>query len=135
MSELGDTPGERGRVEEQLERPRDVAARFDEPADQAPSLRGEVGVSRDQVDARIVREVRSRTGAIGRPNRVLPPIAGGAAYKDADGDGMSDRWEAANRCDPRHEDAWQDANGNGWANLDEFLLYAHNERLMGRQPL
>lgn len=90
---------------------------------------------RDQVDTRIVGEVRARAGAIGRPDRVLPRIAGGAPYEDSDGDGMSDRWEKANRCDPRRNDAWQDVNGNGWANLDEFLLYAHNQRLVGRQPL
>lgn len=90
---------------------------------------------RDDVDTRLVSEVRSRTGRIGRPNRVLPPISTGAVYQDSDGDGMSDRWEAAHGCDPRSNDAWRDANGNGWANLDEFLNYAHNERLAGRQPV
>lgn len=90
---------------------------------------------RDQVDARIVGEVRARTGAIGRPNRVLPPIANGAPYKDSDGDGMSDRWENARGCDPRRNDAWEDTNGNGWTNFDEFLHYAHTERMAGRQPV
>lgn len=101
----------------------------------AAVLAGAGAFPRDQVDARIVGEVRSRTGAIGRSNRELPSIAGGAPYKDSDGDGMSDRWEAANRCDPRRNDAWQDANGNGWANLDEFLHYAHNQRMAGRPAL
>lgn len=98
-------------------------------------LAGAGAFPRDQVDARIVGEVRARTGAIGRPNRVLPSIANGTPYRDGDGDGMSDRWEMANGCDPRRNDAWQDANGNGWANLDEFLHYAHNQRMAGRQPL
>ncbi|WP_262408432.1 pectate lyase [Sphingomonas sp. JC676] len=101
----------------------------------AAVLAGAGAFPRDQVDARIVGEVRARTGAIGRPNRVLPPIANGTPYKDSDGDGMSDRWEMANGCDPRRNDAWQDANGNGWANLEEFLHYAHNQRMAGRQPL
>jgi hypothetical protein len=99
----------------------------------AAVLAGAGAFPRDQVDARIVGEVRTRTGAIGRPNRVLPPIANGTPYRDSDGDGMSDRWEVANGCDPRRNDAWQDANGNGWANLDEFLHYAHNARMAGRQ--
>lgn len=89
---------------------------------------------RDGVDARIVGEVRSRTGAIGRLNRVLPIIAAGTPYKDSDGDGMSDRWEVAHGCDPRRVDSSQDVDGDGWTNLDEFLSYAHNERMAGRQP-
>jgi hypothetical protein len=89
---------------------------------------------RDAVDERLVYEVRSRTGAIGRPNRIIPFIAGGSPYEDGDGDGMSDKWEMAHGCDPRRSDAWNDANRNGWANLEEFLDYAHRERLAGRQP-
>lgn len=89
---------------------------------------------RDAVDARLVGEVRTRTGAIGRPNRIIPFIAGGAPYRDSDRDGMSDTWEASHGCDPGRNDAWGDANGNGWANLEEFLDYAHRERLAGRQP-
>ncbi len=88
---------------------------------------------RDAVDERLVDEVRTRTGAIGRSNRIIPFIAGGSPYKDSDGDGMSDTWEMAHGCDPRRSDAWNDANRNGWANLEEFLDYAHRERLAGRQ--
>lgn len=96
-------------------------------------LSGAGAFPRDQVDTRIVGEVRSRTGAIGRPNRQLPSIAGGAAYKDTDGDGMSDRWEMAHGSNPLRSDPWEDRDGDGWTNFDEFLNYAHNERMAGRQ--
>ena len=80
---------------------------------------------RDAVDARIVGEVRTRTGSIRAGPGVLPPLSPGAPYVDRDHDGMSDAWEAANKLDPRRHDAWQDADGDGWPNLDEFLAFAH----------
>ena len=87
----------------------------------------------DSVDARIVEEVRTRTGKIGRDNRVLPTLRSGTPYADADGDGMSDAWERRRGLDPTRNDAWGDVNGNGWANLEEFLNYAHHARLAGRR--
>lgn len=76
---------------------------------------------RDGVDRRIVGEVESRTGAIVSRFGVLPRYDAGAPYPDSDGDGMSDEWERAHGTDPRKCDAWQDKDGNGWSNLDEFL--------------
>ncbi|SFJ04022.1 hypothetical protein SAMN03159338_0641 [Sphingomonas sp. NFR04] len=97
-------------------------------------LAGAGAFPRDGVDARIVQEVRDRGGAIGRPNRVLPAIAGGAPYADRDGDGMSDRWEQAHGCDPRVSDPWK-MDASGWSCLERFLDYAHRERLAGRAPV
>jgi hypothetical protein len=37
---------------------------------------------------------------------------------------MPDEWESGHGSDPRAFDAWQDADGNGWANLEDYL----NER-------
>ena len=87
---------------------------------------------RDSVDARIVEEVRTRTGKIGRNNRVLPTLRGGEPYVDTDRDGMSDAWERRRGLDIGRNDAWSDADGNGWANLEEFLNFAHETRLAGR---
>jgi len=95
-------------------------------------LAGAGAFPRDSVDARIVHEVETRTGEIGRDNRVLPVLRTGTAYADADGDGMSDEWERRHNLDPARNDAWDDADGNGWANLEEFLNYAHLMRLRGR---
>jgi hypothetical protein len=46
---------------------------------------------------------------------------------------MADSWEVANRLDPRRNDAWGDANRNGWPNLDEFLHFAHLTLLEGNR--
>lgn len=94
---------------------------------------------RDALDIRTVREVRQGTGTILkdprslRGPRQLPPIAPGRPYADADGDGMSDRWEQANGANPQQQDMWADADRDGWANLDEFLDFAHQEVLAGRE--
>lgn len=87
---------------------------------------------RDEVDSRVLEEVKTRTGAIGRDNRVLPYLRGGTPYEDDDGDGMADAWERQHGLDPKRNDAWEDKDGNGWANFEEFLNYAHEMRLAGR---
>ncbi|MHC4608463.1 MAG: pectate lyase family protein, partial [Planctomycetota bacterium] len=58
---------------------------------------------RDPVDARIVGEVRSKTGRIiDSPDEVggYPEMAGGTPPADADHDGMPDEWEKAQGLDP-----------------------------------
>ncbi|WP_449470768.1 pectate lyase [Sphingobium chungangianum] len=86
---------------------------------------------RDTVDTRIVKEVRQGTGKIRHEPGILPEIADGTPYADSDGDGMSDQWEKANGTDATRNDAWEDANRDGWSNLDEFLDYAHRQALAG----
>ncbi len=76
---------------------------------------------RDEVDRRIVSEVRARTGHIVSTFGTLPTIAAGQPYPDRDGDGMSDDWEIAHGLNPDVFDAWGDRDGDGWTNLDEFL--------------
>lgn len=108
------------------------SAVLDARAAYAQVLDGAGAFPRDPVDARIVEEVRTRTGKIGRDNRVLPALRAGDPYADGDGDGMSDAWERRRGLDPARNDAWSDADGNGWANFEEFLNFAHETRLAGR---
>lgn len=97
-------------------------------------LAGAGAFPRDSYDARILNEVKRRSGAIISKDapRTLPVIASGMPYRDADQDGMSDAWERAQGMDPARFDAWGDVNGNGWSNFDEFLDYAHQRVLMGQ---
>ncbi|API58409.1 pectate lyase [Tardibacter chloracetimidivorans] len=107
------------------------------PARQAYNavLAGAGAFPRDGFDQKIVSEVMRRTGSIIAKDAVrqLPSIASGTPYRDGDGDGMSDAWEVANGLDPARNDGWGDADGDGWANLDEFLDHAHREVRAGRQ--
>ncbi len=80
---------------------------------------------RDAVDARVVEDVVDRTGGIiDDPSEVggWPDLSGGAPYPDADGDGMDDGWERSVGLDPGDgSDGAQDADGDGYTNLEEFL--------------
>ena len=57
-----------------------------------------------------------------------PDLRSGPVLADADADGMPDQWEIGHGTDPQAFDAWQDADRNGWANLEDYL----NERAAGR---
>ena len=81
---------------------------------------------RDQLDRRVVEEVRNGTGRIVREPGQMPSIAAGHPYPDEDRDGIDDRWEATHGSDPESPDPWEDADGDGLANLDAFLEHLHS---------
>lgn len=88
---------------------------------------GATAPARDALDRRVIEEVRGRTGrVINDPAEVggWPELRAGPAPADADGDGMPDEWERRHGSDPHAFDAWADVDGNGWANLEDYL----NER-------
>lgn len=76
---------------------------------------------RDAIDSKVVSDTRAGLGAFVTAPGVIPQIARGAPYPDADGDGMDDSWEPLHGANPKVADAWLDGNRNGNANLDEFL--------------
>ena len=86
---------------------------------------GAILPKRDSIDTRVVEEVRSGTGRIidsqkevgGWPElQQVPPPA------DTDNDGMPDDWEKRSGFDAaKSADADQDADGDGYNNLEEFL--------------
>jgi pectate lyase len=86
---------------------------------------GAVLPQRDAVDNRIVNQVRSRTGGlIDDPSQVggWPDLASGTPPTDTDHDGMPDDWEIQHSLDPNNAaDGLQDANQNGYTNLEEYL--------------
>lgn len=62
-------------------------------------------------------------GIITNPNQVGGyPQYKGAPYKDSDHDGMPDEWETAHKLNPNDpSDASQDANGDGYTNIEDFI--------------
>lgn len=75
---------------------------------------------RDTSDQRVVANFRNCGGRIiNSPTEVggWPTLTPGTPYSDGDNDGMSDTWESARGLtDPN-----QDADGDGYTNLEEFL--------------
>ncbi|MEP7350086.1 MAG: pectate lyase [Sphingorhabdus sp.] len=89
---------------------------------------------RDVIDTQVVAEVSSGTGRITDQPGVIPAIASGKAYPDLDKDGMDDRWEKSNRTKVGLFDPWQDGNGDGFTNLDNYLDARHRSVLSGVVP-
>jgi hypothetical protein len=92
---------------------------------------GATAPARDSLDRQVIEDVINRTGhVISDPAEAggWPSLNTGPAPTDGDGDGMPDQWETGHGTDPQKFDAWGDADGNGWANLEDYL----NGRAAGR---
>jgi hypothetical protein len=80
---------------------------------------------RDSVDARIVREVRLRTGSLIDSQQQVggwPFLRSQPAPADTDNDGMPDSWERRHQLNPTNSaDGAADRNGDGYTNLEEYL--------------
>ena len=51
-----------------------------------------------------------------------PSLKSAPAQKDTDRDGMTDKWEKANKLDPQNpKDRNSDKDGDGYTNLEEYL--------------
>jgi pectate lyase len=132
--ELVVRPGDRVRLATQPFLPLMVAAL---PADAARErVLAEAGATRprrDGLDWRAIQDVVSRSGGvIDGPGKAggWPRLDSRPALPDAEGDGMPDAWELGHGSDPQAFDAWDDANGNGWPNLEDYL----NERAQSPTP-
>jgi hypothetical protein len=103
-----------------------------DPADEAPGPaltrvleRAGARPVRDAVDARIVAGVRDRSGRIIDSQAQVggwPELDPGEPWKDPDGDGLPDDWEAAHGLDPADPaDGAADSDGDGFTNLEDWL--------------
>lgn len=80
---------------------------------------------RDDVDQRIVKDVKQGRGRIiDDPSEVggWPKLLAGNPYRDTDHDGMADKFETLYGFNLQDSsDGSQDADGDGYTNLEEFL--------------
>ena len=79
---------------------------------------------RDAVDARVVREVESRTGRVIDSQREVggwPAYEAGTPPPDADADGMADDWERAHGLDPADPADGPRPGADGYTNLEAYL--------------
>jgi Domain of unknown function (DUF4082) len=81
---------------------------------------------RDNVDRRVINDVRNRTGRLIDSQKDvggLKPIAKGKAPVDSDRDGMPDNWEKANGLDPKNalDRNRTNLSNEGYTNLEVYL--------------
>jgi pectate lyase len=80
---------------------------------------------RDEVDARIVNEVRRREGSIIDSQSQVggwPELRSTAPLPDTDGDGMPDNWEKRHGLNPLDPaDGSADKDRDGYTNVEEYL--------------
>jgi len=80
---------------------------------------------RDDVDKRLVREVRERKGALVPNSSSIPPWKGpkqSRPWVDSSGDGIPDWWHAKYAMDPQKWlDPAGDLDGDGYTNIEEYL--------------
>ncbi len=88
---------------------------------------------RDAIDAQVVANIREKNGRIVKTPGRIPDVRHGAAPgpQDSDRDGMPDDWETRHGSDPRAADSWLDFDGDGWANLENYLADRASVRRAG----
>ncbi len=86
---------------------------------------GATAPQRDEVDRRIIDDVKNRTGKIiDSPDQVggYPNLAGGTPSTDSDHDGMPDEWERQmNLNTDNASDGNGDLDADGYTNIEEYL--------------
>ncbi|WP_190808464.1 hypothetical protein [Flagellimonas sp. S3867] len=84
---------------------------------------GNVVDNKDILDANYLNNVQTLTYVNRRTylDYFIPSINSQNGYEDTDNDGMPDVWEQANGFNPSIDDSAQDADGDGYTNIEEFL--------------
>jgi hypothetical protein len=85
---------------------------------------GAVCPVRDAVDARLVRDARTRGGHIINSQKDVggwPEYRTAAAPKDTDGDGVPDEWEAAHGLNPKDPTDGSATGPDGYSNIERYL--------------
>jgi pectate lyase len=82
---------------------------------------GAIRPARDSLDARLVSELRTRTGHLGREGAPYPVLVSATAPADSDHDGMPDAWELTRGLSPDDASDGPRASANGYTNLENYL--------------
>jgi hypothetical protein len=94
--------------------------------------------ARDAVDQRVINDITRGTGGwITHPADVggWPLLASGTPPVDSDHDGMPDAWETSHGLNPGNAaDGPQDADGDGFTNLEEYLNQSSTSRADVQAP-
>jgi pectate lyase len=93
--------------------------------------------ARDALDRRAIESVINRAGRIiDEPAEAggWPRLRSGPVAPDSDGDGMPDAWEVVHGTAPQAFDPWDDADGNGWPNLEDYLNERSQAAVVGNKP-
>lgn len=106
-----------------------------------PEIVGATAPRRDSVDNRLISQYKSGTGLM--PNCVSandrpgdercalnvggwPTMNSGVAPEDSDNDGIPDLWEISHGLNPNVEDSLEDANGDGFLNIEDWAYEMAN---------
>jgi hypothetical protein len=79
---------------------------------------------RDEVDQRVISEVKNNIGRIiDDPSQVggWPHLAAGKPERDTDHDGIPNAWETSHGINPNLNDAAGHHNGGGYTNIEEYI--------------
>lgn len=76
---------------------------------------------RDEVDLRLINEVKTGGGSFKDVAGPYPVINGGTPPADTDSDGMADRWESNHGMNVGVNDSAGDKDGDGWTNVEEYI--------------
>lgn len=111
-----------------LGKPFDCPAVITDPAEQAYRRvlehAGATLPRRDAVDARVLADVRNRTGRVINSQSAVggwPKLNSAPPPRDADRDGMPDDWERARGLDPSNSQDGPTLTADGYTNLEHYL--------------
>lgn len=80
----------------------------------------------DRVDEQVIDDVRAKRGGMVNDEAELdgwPSLPSGQPPADSDSDGMPDTWEAEHRLNASVDDSSEDADGDGYTNIEEYVNY------------
>ena len=90
---------------------------------------------RDALDARVINEMQSRTGTVGRQSASFPSLSTNTNFpQDTDNDGMPNAWESSHGLNPNNPSDRNTIASNGYTNLENYLNELAGDDVSGITP-